>query len=97
MSPLEVAYRAKVPCGTSRFPFDEQQCHLKFGSWTYSENLLNLELLENNVRYEEEVNEQGIVDNITIATMNWLGVIVEIVAHERRTRIAIADMLKVKS
>uniref|UniRef100_A0A7I4XVV4 Acetylcholine receptor subunit alpha-type unc-38 n=1 Tax=Haemonchus contortus TaxID=6289 RepID=A0A7I4XVV4_HAECO len=49
------------------FPFDEQQCHLKFGSWTYSENLLNLELLENNVRYEEEVNEQGIVDNITIA------------------------------
>nr|AAB51667.1 acetylcholine receptor alpha subunit precursor [Haemonchus contortus] len=49
------------------FPFDEQQCHLKFGSWTNSENLLNLELLENNVRYEEEVNEQGIVDNITIA------------------------------
>ncbi|KAK6054557.1 putative acetylcholine receptor subunit alpha-type unc-38 [Cooperia oncophora] len=49
------------------FPFDEQQCHLKFGSWTYSENLLNLELLENNVRYEEEVNEQGIADNITIA------------------------------
>lgn len=69
-----------------RFPFDEQQCHLKvrwrrclplevslsivfcfqFGSWTYSENLLNLELLENNVRYEEEINESGIADNITI-------------------------------
>ncbi|RCN52181.1 Neurotransmitter-gated ion-channel ligand binding domain protein [Ancylostoma caninum] len=50
-----------------RFPFDEQQCHLKFGSWTYSENLLNLELLDDDVRYEEEVNERGILDNITIA------------------------------
>ncbi|ETN78887.1 hypothetical protein NECAME_02751 [Necator americanus] len=49
------------------FPFDEQQCCLKFGSWTYSENLLNLELLDGNVRYEEEVNERGEVDNITIA------------------------------
>ncbi|VDM65415.1 unnamed protein product [Strongylus vulgaris] len=49
------------------FPFDEQQCYLKFGSWTYSEDLINLELLNDNVRYEEEVNEQGIVDNITIA------------------------------
>ncbi|KAK6731395.1 hypothetical protein RB195_007706 [Necator americanus] len=49
------------------FPFDEQQCCLKFGSWTYSENLLNLELLDGNVRYEKEVNERGEVDNITIA------------------------------
>nr|AFY08299.1 nicotinic acetylcholine receptor alpha subunit 38 [Oesophagostomum dentatum] len=49
------------------FPFDEQQCFMKFGSWTYSESLLNLELLDENVRYKEEVNEQGIVDNITIA------------------------------
>ncbi|KAL6732666.1 hypothetical protein Aduo_003491 [Ancylostoma duodenale] len=49
------------------FPFDEQQCHLKFGSWTYSENLLNLELLDDEVRYEKEINERGIVDNITIA------------------------------
>ncbi|KHJ93867.1 acetylcholine receptor subunit alpha-type unc-38 [Oesophagostomum dentatum] len=49
------------------FPFDEQKCHLKFGSWTYSENLINLELLDDNVRYEKEVNKQGVVDNITIA------------------------------
>ncbi|KIH68397.1 Neurotransmitter-gated ion-channel ligand binding domain protein [Ancylostoma duodenale] len=51
----------------NKFPFDEQQCHLKFGSWTYSENLLNLELLDDEVRYEKEINERGIVDNITIA------------------------------
>ncbi|VDM79174.1 unnamed protein product [Strongylus vulgaris] len=50
-----------------RFPFDEQKCFLKFGSWTYSDSLLRLELLDENVRYEEEVNERGIVDNITIA------------------------------
>uniref|UniRef100_A0A1I8A9A1 Neur_chan_LBD domain-containing protein n=1 Tax=Steinernema glaseri TaxID=37863 RepID=A0A1I8A9A1_9BILA len=48
------------------FPFDEQQCHLKFGSWTYSENLLNLELLDGDVRYEGEMNEYGEMDNITI-------------------------------
>ncbi|VDN04756.1 unnamed protein product [Thelazia callipaeda] len=49
-----------------RFPFDEQRCHFKFGSWTYSEDLLNLELLGGEPRYELEVNENGEVDNITI-------------------------------
>ncbi|KAK0428454.1 hypothetical protein QR680_010817 [Steinernema hermaphroditum] len=48
------------------FPFDEQQCHLKFGSWTYSENLLSLELLDGDARYEGELNEWGEQDNITI-------------------------------
>lgn len=41
--------------------------HPQFGSWTYSENLLNLELLENNIRYEDELNEHGLKDNISIA------------------------------
>ncbi|CAD6184221.1 unnamed protein product [Caenorhabditis auriculariae] len=49
------------------FPFDEQQCHLKFGSWTYSENLLNVELDERNLVYEDEVDDNGIHDNVTIA------------------------------
>uniref|UniRef100_A0A1I7V7I2 Neur_chan_LBD domain-containing protein n=1 Tax=Loa loa TaxID=7209 RepID=A0A1I7V7I2_LOALO len=48
------------------FPFDEQQCFFKFGSWTYSENLLNLELLDGEERYEMEMNENGELDNITI-------------------------------
>uniref|UniRef100_A0A915PMI5 Uncharacterized protein n=1 Tax=Setaria digitata TaxID=48799 RepID=A0A915PMI5_9BILA len=48
------------------FPFDEQQCYFKFGSWTYSENLLNLELLDGKVRYEKEMNENGEMVNITI-------------------------------
>nr|ABS95448.1 nicotinic acetylcholine receptor alpha subunit [Ascaris suum] len=48
------------------FPFDEQKCHLKFGSWTYSEDLLVLELLDGEPHYELETNEFGEVDNITI-------------------------------
>nr|CRZ22632.1 Bm8694 [Brugia malayi] len=48
------------------FPFDEQQCYFKFGSWTYSENLLNLEFLDGEARYELEMNENGEMNNITI-------------------------------
>ncbi|VBB31984.1 unnamed protein product [Acanthocheilonema viteae] len=48
------------------FPFDEQKCHFKFGSWTYTENLLNLELLDGKARYELEMNENGELDNVTI-------------------------------
>ncbi|KAM3721064.1 Acetylcholine receptor [Dirofilaria immitis] len=48
------------------FPFDEQHCHFKFGSWTYSEDLLHLELLGGDPHYELEVNANGEIDNITI-------------------------------
>ncbi|VDN58347.1 unnamed protein product [Dracunculus medinensis] len=48
------------------FPFDEQKCHLKFGSWTYSDNLLDLKLLGGKERYELETNKYGEIDNITI-------------------------------
>ncbi|VDK89628.1 unnamed protein product [Litomosoides sigmodontis] len=48
------------------FPFDEQQCYFKFGSWTYSDNLLNLEFLDGEARYELEMNENGALDNITV-------------------------------
>uniref|UniRef100_A0A1I7VY55 Cation transporter family protein n=1 Tax=Loa loa TaxID=7209 RepID=A0A1I7VY55_LOALO len=48
------------------FPFDEQRCHFKFGSWTYSKDLLDLELLGGEPHYELEANANGEVDNITI-------------------------------
>ncbi|VDO20234.1 unnamed protein product [Brugia timori] len=48
------------------FPFDEQRCHFKFGSWTYSQDLLDLELLGGEPHYELEVSANGEVDNITI-------------------------------
>ncbi|CAB3408723.1 unnamed protein product [Caenorhabditis bovis] len=38
-----------------------------FGSWTFSENLISVELNEPNLQYEEEVDENGIVDNVTVA------------------------------
>ncbi|KAL3998440.1 Acetylcholine receptor subunit alpha-type unc-38 [Acanthocheilonema viteae] len=48
------------------FPFDEQRCHFKFGSWTYSQDLLDLELLGGEPHYELETSANGEVDNITI-------------------------------
>ncbi|VEL40607.1 unnamed protein product [Protopolystoma xenopodis] len=29
------------------FPFDHQMCHMKFGSWTYDGNQLDLEFISN--------------------------------------------------
>lgn len=40
---------------------------IQFGSWTYSVNLLTLDILENDVDYQNELNEHGIMDNITVA------------------------------
>ncbi|KAI1715373.1 neurotransmitter-gated ion-channel ligand binding domain-containing protein [Ditylenchus destructor] len=51
------------------FPFDEQQCLLKFGSWTYPDNLLKLELMDVTTagqRVEQIVNERGEKENITV-------------------------------
>ncbi|CAJ0578032.1 unnamed protein product, partial [Mesorhabditis spiculigera] len=55
------------PPAIFKFPFDQQECHLKFGSWTYADNLLKLDLLEHNVSHVTEQNEQGEMDNVTIA------------------------------
>ncbi|MFH4973825.1 hypothetical protein AB6A40_000534 [Gnathostoma spinigerum] len=48
------------------FPFDEQRCHLKFGSWSYSEDLITLDLLDGTPRYELELTESGHLINVTI-------------------------------
>ena len=39
---------------------------LQFGSWTYTEDLLALELLESEVQFEEEVNDRGESHNISV-------------------------------
>uniref|UniRef100_A0AC35TLB6 Acetylcholine receptor subunit alpha-type unc-38 n=1 Tax=Rhabditophanes sp. KR3021 TaxID=114890 RepID=A0AC35TLB6_9BILA len=49
------------------FPFDEQTCSLKFGSWTYSEELLNLELLDVKVQTRLEINSNNEKENVTYA------------------------------
>jgi nicotinic acetylcholine receptor len=48
------------------FPFDEQICTLKYGSWTYSEDLINLELLDGDESIAEEINEHGESENFTV-------------------------------
>ncbi|KAH7696552.1 Protein UNC-3 protein8, partial [Aphelenchoides avenae] len=69
------------------FPFDEQQCHLKFGSWTYPEHLLNLQLLDGDARTEEIINEQGQPENITVVE-DGIG---RSIAN-RRIRLVVADL-----
>lgn len=60
-------FKSNCPIDVQWFPFDEQKCELKFGSWTYSENLVVLDLLESgNVTYQIEVRD-GVEDNVTIA------------------------------
>ena len=33
----------------SWFPFDEQQCHLKFGSWTYPNTSINVDITDSDI------------------------------------------------
>lgn len=39
---------------------------VQFGSWTYTEDLLSLDLLDSNVRFETEIDEKGDVHNVSI-------------------------------
>lgn len=61
-------FKSNCPIDVRWFPFDEQKCRLKFGSWTYSENLLLLEVLdpEGKVTYSYEPDEKGVYSNVTI-------------------------------
>ena len=40
LAPLIIKSNCKV--NVRYFPFDEQECHLKFGSWTYDTTSLNM-------------------------------------------------------
>ena len=46
--------------------------NFQFGSWTYSDDLLELEMLENNITYKQERNENGMVENVSIV-INGIG------------------------
>ena len=37
-------YRSQCYIDVEFFPFDEQMCHLKFGTWTYTGNLVSEEV-----------------------------------------------------
>ena len=46
-----VILRSKCPINVKFFPFDEQKCELKFGSWTYDKARIDLfpETLDDNI------------------------------------------------
>lgn len=61
-------FKSNCPIDVQWFPFDEQKCELKFGPWSYSGNLVVLELFDSDKAYNKtEINEKGIEDNVTIA------------------------------
>ncbi|XP_067672594.1 neuronal acetylcholine receptor subunit alpha-2-like [Haliotis asinina] len=41
----QAVYKSSCEIDVSAFPFDIQNCHLKFGSWTYDQSKVDLELL----------------------------------------------------
>lgn len=41
-------YKSTCPIDITHFPFDEQCCKLKFGSWTYTLSKLNIDFLDSN-------------------------------------------------
>lgn len=43
----QAVYKSSCEIDVSAFPFDIQNCHLKFGSWTYDQSKVDLELLGN--------------------------------------------------
>ncbi|KAL5018214.1 hypothetical protein ScPMuIL_003936 [Solemya velum] len=44
--------RSSCQFETTYFPFDEQRCHLKFGSWTYDGNRIDLIFFQNRSQFD---------------------------------------------
>ncbi|VDP14830.1 unnamed protein product [Soboliphyme baturini] len=51
-------YKSMCSINVEWFPFDEQTCHLKFGSWSYTSKELDLQHLDGNVEYVMEKDER---------------------------------------
>ena len=53
---LSGIFKSTCPVSITWFPFDNQTCTLKFGTWTYTEELVNLTIqdsLAGNASYQE--------------------------------------------
>jgi nicotinic acetylcholine receptor, invertebrate len=58
-------FKSTCEIAIHNFPFDEQRCELKFGSWTYDESKINLTAL-NNVAQTDAFKENGEWDLIEV-------------------------------
>ena len=47
-----IMIKSTCPIAIAEFPFDEQECKLKFGSWTYDESKINLTALGDKVQLD---------------------------------------------
>uniref|UniRef100_A0A914HN35 Uncharacterized protein n=1 Tax=Globodera rostochiensis TaxID=31243 RepID=A0A914HN35_GLORO len=60
-------YKSLCQIDIQWFPFDEQICLLKFGSWTYPSGLLHLSLMDAvNETQMEVINERGELELLTV-------------------------------
>ncbi|KRY74112.1 Acetylcholine receptor subunit alpha-type unc-38 [Trichinella pseudospiralis] len=56
----------------SMFPFDEQTCHLKFGSWSYTEAQIDLQHMDEAIEFVLELDERD--DTWKNITVVWNGI-----------------------
>ncbi|ELU01557.1 hypothetical protein CAPTEDRAFT_224098 [Capitella teleta] len=49
----QISVQSRCPFDMTKFPFDTQKCELKFGSWTYPENKLNMTLPSKEYKQED--------------------------------------------
>ena len=54
----------------SWFPFDEQECRLKFGSWTYDSERINFDISEG-TKYSSSYAERNKVENGNNTFEDW--------------------------
>lgn len=65
-------YKSMCPMNVQWFPFDDQNCHLKFGSWTYDWKLLDLRHMDEKFEnYVVEKGEDGVMENVSVL---WRGI-----------------------
>ena len=56
-------YKSYCAIDIEYFPFDIQNCYLKFGSWTYDGSLINLEHVNKNESIQAKFYEEQVVPN----------------------------------
>jgi len=55
-------YRSSCPISVKYFPFDEQQCEMKFGSWTFDANQVTIHVTNNSrLTWGEVTSQQSVV------------------------------------
>ncbi|NXA16766.1 ACHA2 protein, partial [Sapayoa aenigma] len=59
-------YKSSCSIDVTFFPFDQQSCHMKFGSWTYDKAKIDLETMEHHVDLKDywESGEWAIVEAV---------------------------------